>query len=194
MPDYKARLFTPIAHYLRRLTLTDAFLFLITLSVALRLKLFLIVSGPSDLVWILSPTACLVSAFTGLQFFFDPAKGYVNFENAVVIGTSCAGVNYLVIALCMTIFSFVPRFTRYKVPAFAVLILAAYAVTVMVNSFRITGGIALLHAARHFPFAGTDAVHEAEGIFVYFSFLVLYYGLLQVLIGGRSGKNRGAEN
>lgn len=178
----------------RRLTLLDATLFLITLSAAVWLKLFLIVSGPADLAWILSPTTCIVRAFTGLEFIFDPVQGYINFENAVVIGTSCAGVNYLVLAMCMTIFSFVPRFTRYKLPAFAGLVLAAYAVTVIVNSFRIVGGIALLRASGHFKFVITDAVHEAEGIFVYFSFLVLYYGLLHALISGRGKKTREAFN
>lgn len=188
MRYYKAGLSTHIANYLRRLTLLDAFLFLVTLSITVWLKLFLIASGPADLGWILLPTMYLVSAFTGLQFFFDPAQGYVNFENAAVIGTSCAGVNYLVIALCMSVFSFVPRFTRYKLPMFAVLILAAYSVTIMVNSFRISGGIALLQAASHFKLVITDAVHEAEGIFVYFTFLVLYYVSLQALILRRERK------
>lgn len=187
MQNYKASLSTPIA-YLRRLTLLDAFLFLVTLSIAVWLKLFLIVSNASDLGWILSPTMYLVKAFTGLQFFFDPAKGYINFENAVVVGTSCAGVNYLVLALCMTIVSFVPRFTRHKLPAFAVLILAAYTVTILVNSFRIVVGIALLHTASHFRFKLTDTVHEAQGIFVYFTFLVLYYVSLQALVSRRERK------
>lgn len=182
MPDYKARLFTRTAHYLCELTFLDAVLLLIALSVAVWLKLFLIVSGPEDLAWMLSPVVHAVRAFTGLQFLFDPAKGYINFENAVVIGTSCAGVNYLVIALCMTVFSFVPRFTEYKLPAFALLVLAAYAVTVTVNAFRIISGIVLLRAANHFSFVITDAVHETAGIFVYFSFLALYYVSLQALL------------
>ena len=192
MPYYRTNFSMRVANYLRKLTLLDGVLFLGTLCIVVWLKLSLTLSAPAELAWILSPTMYMVKAFTGMQFFFDPAKGYINNETAVVIGTSCSGVNYLIIALCMTLFSFVPRFTGQKLPVCAVLILAAYIVTVMVNSFRIIGSIALLHAARQFKFVITDSVHEAIGIFVYFSFLVLYYASLQALIGRRGESNQGA--
>ena len=190
MLDCRASFPTGISNYLQKLTFLDSLLLLVTLFVAVWLKILLIVSGPEDLTWMLTPVMSAVRAFTGLQFFFDPAKGYVNFENAVVIGTSCAGVNYLIIALCMTVFSSVPRFREHKLPAFALLILAAYAVTVMVNAFRIISGIVLLRTANHFSFAMTDAVHEAAGIFVYFSFLALYYVSLQALLSRIGEKTR----
>lgn len=185
MPVERTGASTMVAHYLRRLSLPDVLIFIATLSLAVWLKLVLIGSGPADLAWLLSPTMHLVRAFTGLQFHFDAARGYINSDALVIVGTSCAGVNYLVIALCMTVFSFVPRFGRNKLPAFAGLLLAAYAVTVMVNSFRIIGGIALLRAAGKFNFIMSGAVHEAEGIFVYFSFLMLYYAALLALINRR---------
>jgi exosortase K len=177
---------------LQGLTLLDAGLFLATVFLAVLLKLSLAIAEPAGLTWILSSTTFMVKAFTGLQFFFDPLKGYVNFENAVVIGKSCAGVNYLVIALCMTVFSFVPRFPRHKLLLFAGLVLAAYVVTVMVNSFRIIGGIALLNLAGRYNLVVTDGIHEAEGIFVYFSFLVLYYRSLQALLSAKGKQNERA--
>ena len=100
-------------------------------------------AGPGELVWVLYPTAVLVHAFAGMEFLFDSQKGYTAIGAPIVIGPGCAGLNFYVIALCMIIFSFISRFARHHLYWFIFFVLMTYGVMVVVNAFRIMGGIVM---------------------------------------------------
>lgn len=174
------------------LSARDKILFFLTACITLSLKLFFSLSEPSELTWMLFPATKLVEAFTGISFLYDSESGYRNLDAAIVIGKSCAGINFFIIALCMTVFSFMTSFKRRKLLIFAVFVVAAYAVTVAVNAFRIIGGIALVNVGDHFRIAITGSIHEAEGIMVYFFFLVLYYISIQALVNAKGKQNERA--
>ena len=157
----------------------------LTLVLALCIKLFYSAAGPDDLGWILYPTAALVKAFTSISFLFDPHKGYVAAGGAVVIGPGCAGLNFYVIALCMSTFSFIGRFNRHKLYWFLVFVLITYVVTLCVNAFRIVGGIMLLEVGRSMNFAVSGALHSAQGTLFYFVFLIAYFVALQSILNQR---------
>lgn len=167
----------------------DKLLFFLTACITLSLKLFFSRSEPSELTWMLFPTTKIVEAFTGISFLYDSESGYRNLDAAIVIGKSCAGINYFIITLCMSVFSFMTSFKKRKLLIFAVFVVAAYAVTVAVNAFRIIGGIALVNIGEHFRVAITDSIHEAEGIMVSFFYLVLYYSAVQALVDAKGKQN-----
>lgn len=148
---------------------------LLAVSLAIALKTFYSNAGPGELVWVLYPTAVLVHAFVGMEFLFDPQKGYTAIGAPIVIGPGCAGLNFYVIALCMIIFSFISRFTRHHLYWFIFFVLMTYGVMVVVNAFRILGGIVMMDIGTRMGFEASGTLHAVQGTLFYFVFLVIYF-------------------
>ena len=68
------------------------------------LKAFYSAADSKDLAWILGPTAWLTEQISGLSFARESGVGWVNLEHMFVIAPACAGVNFLIIAFCMSSF------------------------------------------------------------------------------------------
>jgi exosortase K len=134
-----------------------------------------------DLWWILSPTARLVGAITGVRFAFQPGEGFLSTERLFLIEKSCAGINFMIAAFGMSACVLSRRITSCLSGACALgaSLLASYAAAVPVNAARIA--IAMWLAAHSLPSSGLSAgqIHRLEGITVYFGGLVLLYELLQ---------------
>lgn len=159
---------------------------LLTIALALCIKLFYSTAGPDDLKWVLLPTTALVEGFSSISFLFDPQKGYVAIGLPVVIGPGCAGLNFYVIALCMCSFSFIRQFEKHKLYWFLGFILITYVITLCVNAFRIVSGLILLELGGSMNFAVSDMMHTMQGTLFYFVFLVVYFVALQVILKQRS--------
>ncbi|MCI0507994.1 MAG: exosortase K [Gammaproteobacteria bacterium] len=157
----------------------------LTVLLALSVKLFYSTAGPGDLRWILYPTSALVNAFSSIDFWFDPNNGYVAIGTPVVIGAGCAGLNFFIIALCMSVFSFINRWQKSKLYVFLGLIAITYAVTLVANASRIIAGILLLEFSENLNFAVSDTLHTVQGSLFYFVFLGAYFVALQVLLTQR---------
>jgi exosortase K len=134
-----------------------------------------------DLWWILAPTAQLAGVITATPFEMQTGEGYLSRERLFLIEKSCAGVNFLIAAFGMLMFA---QFRLVASPLSAARLLgasllAAYVVTVVVNTVRIT--IAMWLAAQPIARSTLSAadVHRIEGIVVYFGGLVLLNELAQ---------------
>jgi exosortase K len=134
-----------------------------------------------DLWWILSPTARLVGAITGIRFVLQPGEGFFSREHLFLIDKSCAGINFMIAAFGMS-----ACVLRHRVGsclsgarALGVSLLASYSAAVPVNAARIT--IAMWLAAHSLTPSGLSPgqIHRLEGIAVYFGGLVLLYELVQ---------------
>lgn len=136
-----------------------------------------------DLWWILGPTAQLVSAITGTQFAAVPSEGYVSYERLFVIEKSCAGINFLIAAFGMLVFTLFHRVhsSRSAACVLAASLLAAYGAAVLVNAARITIAMWLLDHRMALSTFNAAQVHRLEGITVYFAGLVLLYEFVQRL-------------
>lgn len=156
-----------------------AIVLVLTVILALCVKLFYSTAGSADLKWILYPTTVLVQFFTSIEFLFDPAKGYVATEAPVVIGPGCAGLNFFVIALCMSVFSFAKRNQYSQVFLFLTISVLTYVVTVVANASRIIAGIVMLDFGEQLNFPVSDTLHTAQGTLFYFVFLLAYFVVLQ---------------
>jgi exosortase K len=136
-----------------------------------------------DLWWILSPTAQLVEVMTGAAFAAAPGEGYVSHERLFLIEKSCAGINFMVAAFGMLVFTLFHR-VRSGGSGASVLglsLLASYCAAVLVNAARIT--IAMWIGAHPIALSTLTAadVHRVEGIVVYFAGLVVLYELVRRL-------------
>jgi len=147
------------------------------------LKRHYAVARADDLWWVLAPTAALVEAMTGAAFTATPGEGYFSHERMYLIQKSCAGVNFVVAALGMLVFTLLHRVGTWRsaLLVLGVSLAAAYVAAVTVNSVRIA--IAMWLAAHPKGLAAFSAadVHRIEGIVVYFAGLVMLYELARRL-------------
>ena len=135
-----------------------------------------------DLLWILTPTTQLVGAMTGSPFTLQPGEGYLSHERLFLIEKSCAGVNFMVAAFGMLVFTLFHR-ARTAASAGGVLgvsLLAGYTAAVVVNAVRIA--MAMWLAAHPVALSiSSAAAHRLAGILVYFGGLMLLYEAAQRL-------------
>lgn len=148
--------------------------------IAFGLKVFYQTANTPDLQWVLAPTKVLVQGFTGLHFSYDATRGYVNIAHQFVIAKSCAGVNFLIIAFCTSVFGFTLKFAQMKVQLFSVVAFLglAYLLTVVVNAFRIISALVFRNASVQVPGLNANQLHATEGVIIYLSFLLIYYLIL----------------
>lgn len=147
------------------------------MALVIIIKIFYNSCNNEQLLFVLTPATKIVEVFTGMNFHFDSSSGYVDLSSGIIIGKSCAGLNFLIIVMCMLIFSFLKDFTsvKSKTAAFLLLIVSSYVITVLVNSFRIVSSILILNMALLNDVFGKDTVHKATGVLFYFFFLILSY-------------------
>jgi exosortase K len=135
-----------------------------------------------DLMWILTPTAQLVGVITGSPFTLQPGEGYLSRERLFLIEKSCAGVNFMLAAFGMLVFTLFHR-VRTAVSAGSVLgvsLLAGFTAAVVVNAVRIA--MAMWLAAHPVGLSiSSAALHRLEGILVYFGGLMLLHEAAQRL-------------
>ncbi len=160
---------------------TNCFLFLLAAVIAVGLKYHYSRAGGDDLVWILRPTAGVIELITGIHFEKEAGAGFVNMEKRIIIEPSCAGVNFLIIAFCMSFFTLRP--TRAsgvgrKMARLGVCMAGAYFLTIIVNSVRIVLSIQLQQADIYSGLITSERVHRFEGVMVYFISLCAYYFIL----------------
>ncbi len=165
---------------------TRLLLLAVAVLVAWGLKRHYADARADDLRWILSPTARLTGAITGATFVMQPGEGYFSRERLFLIEKSCAGINFMIAAFGMLVFTLLRGVGAGLSGArvLGVSLLASYAAAVIVNAARIAIAMWLAaHPVAPSTFAAAD-VHRVEGIAVYFGGLVLLYYLAQRLDRG----------
>ena len=156
-------------------------LYIGVLLVAMGLKYHYSRAGSDELAWILGPTAWVVEHVSGIPFEQETGTGYVSRDRWIVIAPACAGVNFFIIAFCMSAFSGLSllRHSKFKGPWMALSAAGAYLLTVVVNAFRIWVSIWTLNADVYSKPMTPEMIHRVEGTFIYFFFLSLFYLVLR---------------
>ncbi|HYP28226.1 MAG TPA: exosortase K [Blastocatellia bacterium] len=159
----------------------------VVLLCALALKLYYSSASANELRWILAPTAALVELVSGTSFEFESYAGYISEDRGFLIAPSCAGVNFLIAAFLMLS---ARRLLRDRsqgsawgfIPAAAV---TAYGVTLVANTVRIA---IAMRMGRLSEITGltSEQLHRAEGILVYFGFLLLLFVASEKIINGKT--------
>ena len=140
-------------------------------------------ASADDLSWILTPTARLVGVMTGATFTLQPGEGQFSREHLFLIEKSCAGINFMIAAFGMLVFTLFHR-VRSVVSGAKVLVTSlasSYLTAVMVNAVRIAVAMWLAAHPAVLPRVSAASVHRFEGIVVYFGSLMLLYELTQHL-------------
>ncbi|MGD2092688.1 MAG: exosortase K [Candidatus Aminicenantes bacterium] len=160
--------------------LADIIFILLAIIIAFGLKYHYSQASVDRLNWILAPTAELVEQLSGIRFEQEAYTGFISKTHRIIIAKSCAGVNFLIIAFCMLIFSRV-RSTKpvgAKILLFIKSIITAYFLTIIVNALRIILAIYLFDADIYGGWLTREMLHRIEGTAIYFIFLCLIYFIL----------------
>jgi exosortase K len=156
------------------------------LLAAYGLKLAYSRASAGDLAWILGPTARAVGVLRGetLSFIPDgPGSGWAG--PGYVIAPACAGVNFMILALTVSVLGFSHRLHSRPVRLAWWLssLGGAYVLTIAVNTLRIVAAVELYRLG---PVAGLDAgqLHRLLGTVIYLgALLALHTGLDRVFLG-----------
>jgi len=159
--------------------------FIVLLS-CFMLKLFYQNADSEALVWILAPVAFLSECLTGLSFQHETGAGWVNLDHMIVIAPACSGVNFMIIAYCMS--SCKALFSQTKLREMLLLVcvaaVASFCMTILANTLRIHLSIYLYQTDVYTKWLTPSAAHRVLGVTVYFSFLLFYYQSLSFIFQG----------
>jgi len=159
------------------------------LLAAYGLKLAYSRASAADLAWILVPTARAVGWLRGETLAFSPGAGWVAPDGSYFIAPACAGVNFMILALTVSVLGFSHRLRSpgARLSWWWASLIGAYAFTIAVNTLRIVAAVEL---HRLGPVAGLtpDQMHRLLGAVLYLGALWGLYGILDRLT------SRPAEN
>lgn len=139
----------------------------------------------TDLIFLLKPTAHLTGLVTGSESVFISEYGYFFAKLNIYIDKSCAGMNFWALSFLLFSYLLVKNLEkpRHKVLALPLLLIFSYLVTIFVNTSRIIASVTVQHHADAFlTNRPHHLLHEAIGIIVNVSFLVLFYYLSERFI------------
>lgn len=142
---------------------------------AIALKYHYSVAGSEDLRWVLSPTARVVQRLTAISFEWEEHTGFVSRLHGIIIASSCAGVNFLIIAfstLYFTTIRMMPSVT-WKGLWLGIAFGISYILTIGVNGLRIVAAVSLYQADIYGGWLTPERVHRIEGTLIYFTALLI---------------------
>lgn len=164
--------------------------YLMILGLALGIKRYYSHAGSDELRWILAPVAYIVDLCSDLAFTYEPASGFIDRVQGIIIAPGCSGINFLIITLCMTAYltlaRFPPKSGRLAWLGFSMA--TAYIFTIVANTTRIAIAIGLYQLDIYGGWLTPARVHRLAGILVY---LFLLYGLFRWLT--RRGRPSGRQ-
>jgi len=180
---------------LKQHLMNNGIYYLLVLLTAWGLKFHYSQAGSDELVWILAPTAGLVELFSGIEFEHEAHTGFVGQGNRFIIAPACAGINFLIIAFCMSTFSGLHAFKRQrsKLLWLGTALLSAYLLTIVINALRIFVSIHTYTADFQLGWFTPARIHRLEGVVIYFFFLTLFYMIINKAIYRFRGRAAGKK-
>jgi exosortase K len=136
------------------------------------LKLAYTQATPTHLLWLLWPTNAMVGVVLNSTSQFVPAHGFLHPALHIAIDKSCSGFNFWLLCSGLLLVSAL-RYPRAAASWWLLsLPVVAYGLTVLVNASRIITAVSLQRVMPAWvPELGW--LHQAEGVLVYLSFLLL---------------------
>ncbi|MBT8345825.1 MAG: exosortase K [Desulfofustis sp.] len=168
----------------------------IVLATACKLKYYYSHANSEDLDWIIGPTAFVAELFTDLSFSPEPGYGWVDVAHSVVLAPVCAGVNFLIIAFCMSSFQILwkKHSPNVLVTGIVLAATASYLLTIFANAMRIVLAVILFTLDIYSAWLTPDMVHRVAGIVVYYLLLCLYSQAVNWSVSGQNNRGQMGEN
>lgn len=162
---------------------------LLTLGAALELKRFYSQAGAAELEWVLTPS-CWLARLAGVELEHEAGAGFISHSSRMVVGASCAGVNFLVAAWLALFFCCQGHLHGAARKLFwsAQSLLLSYALTVLTNGLRITFAAHFFGADLHDGWLTPARLHRLLGVVLYCGALLAACGVAtRWLVPGKRG-------
>lgn len=133
-----------------------------------------------SLRFLTKPTSSVISTIKDSDAVYSSAQGFYHEKLYMVIDKSCSGFNFWMLAFIMTLFTTL-RYTKSsgaKIWLFPTAMVGTYLLTIIINSSRIMTSL-LLNDIIGNKYAW---LHQAEGAFIYLTFLITFYVILNYLL------------
>jgi len=144
------------------------------------LKFVYTITDNNMLLFLIKPTNSLVSMIQSSSWVYTNDAGFYHETLNIIIDKSCSGFNFMI--LCYTVFSFTfLKFIKqgiFQLLSIPVSLILAYIITILVNTSRISISI-LIEKKINLQLSW---LHEAQGVFIYLSFLIGFYMVLNHLL------------
>jgi len=175
---------TALGHFIGTYFRTRVLAAGLTVLIMLLLKRHYSVATAGQLDWILAPTATLVAWFTSANPVLESGVGYVDFAKGIIVAPGCAGVNFMIMAFGLAAFCGLHQIHRLpsQLTWLILALVAAYGLTLVVNTWRIGLSMALYNADIYTEWLTAARVHRLAGVALYLGALWLYFlGLRRVI-------------
>lgn len=140
---------------------------LLTLAAAFALKRFYSRAGAAELEWVLTPS-CWLAQLAGVELEHEPGAGFISHGSRMVVGASCAGVNFLIAAWLALYFCCQGQLGAARKLAWsAQSLILAYALTVATNGLRIVLAAHFFGAELHVGWLTPARLHRLLGVVLY---------------------------
>lgn len=128
------------------------------------------------LQFLLMPSNKLIEIITGSKAIYSSGAGYFHAQLNIVVDKSCSGYNFWLIGFLMSSFVLIKSQSVKFIWIIPLALLASYVFTIFANVSRISGYMLLMKSGvvQNLD-AGNTWLHQAEGIFVYLFFLIMFY-------------------
>lgn len=148
------------------------------------LKLSYSRAAAEDLAWILDPTARAVGWLRGETLTWSPGAGWMAPDGSYVIAPACAGVNFMILALVVSVLGFAHRLRSpgQRLCWWIGSLLGAYALTIAVNTLRILTAVELYRVGP-VTWLTREQEHRLLGTVLYLGALWGVFLLLDRLTG-----------
>ncbi len=169
-------------------TVSNGIFYTLALFAAYCLKSHYSRAGSDDLLWILAPVAGLIECFSGIHFIYEANSGYISQAQGIIIAPACAGINFLIIAFGMSVFTGIRHMstTAQRFVWLALCAVSAYALTIGVNSLRILISIFIYNSFSYGEWLTSERCHRIEGVVIYFFFQCIFYFIIRRIATGHA--------
>jgi exosortase K len=139
------------------------------------------------LLFILQPISELISIITNNDAVYTTSSGFFYQGLNITIDKSCSGINFWLISFMTCLLSIIPkkRTRLQKIIAFPTACILAYVLTLFANTSRILISIFITKNTS----LNYSWLHEAQGVFIYLTFLILFYLLINHLLSKTNSRH-----
>ncbi|WP_178989281.1 exosortase K [Winogradskyella schleiferi] len=154
----------------------NTFFFSILFSIVIVAKTAYTFATNDALIFILKPISKAVSLVSNVNFQYANEFGFYFEELNITIDKSCSGINFWLISFVVfaTLLVKICNSNFQKIIVIPLSLLATYILTLFANTSRILTSI-FIEKQTNFNYSW---LHQAEGVFIYLSFLILVYMIL----------------
>jgi len=131
------------------------------------------------ITFLIKPTNHVVSFLVNRTPIYNSEIGFYYQNLNIAIDKSCSGFNFWMLLFLLLLFSTLKFVESYKIKVllFPVTLLISYLLTLFVNTSRIVISIFIeKNTSLNYHW-----LHQAEGVFIYLSFLIIFYLSLNYL-------------